>query len=141
MAGFGAMMVDFRGKLQEMPMGPMGDTSFLDNIPEHAIWYIVPGKTVEKNLRDSVEHPREGNHGMTYEDYRAEIDFELNSQGPAYCGETIEALAQKLNNEASQINAGTRTCRKSAPAGTGSFCAHWAYQRSSSQRNADCCFY
>jgi fumarate reductase flavoprotein subunit len=96
MAGFGAMMVDFRGKLQEMPMGPMGDTSFLDNIPEHAIWYIVPGKTVEKNLRDSVEHPREGNHGMTYEDYRAEIDFELRSKGPAYCGDTIEELAKKL---------------------------------------------
>jgi hypothetical protein len=105
MAGFGALMVDFRGKLQEMPMGPMGDTSFLDNIPEHAIWYIVPGKTVEKNLRDSVEHPREGNHGMTYEDYRAEIDFELRSKGPAYCGDTIEELAKKLNMDPKVLQA------------------------------------
>ena len=96
MAGFGAMMVDFRGNLLEMPMGPMGDTSFLDSLPEHAVWYIVPEKTVEKNLRDSVAHPREGNKGMTYEDYRAEIDFELRSQGPAYCGETLEELAEKL---------------------------------------------
>jgi fumarate reductase flavoprotein subunit len=96
MAGFGAAMVDFRGNLKEMPMGPMGDTSFLDAIPEHAIWYIVPGDVVEKNLRDSVEHPREGNHGMTYEDYRAEIDFELRSNGPAYCADTLEGLAEKL---------------------------------------------
>lgn len=77
-------------------MGPMGDTSFLDNIPEHAVWYIVPGDVVEKNLRDSVEHPREGNRGMTYEDYRAEIDFELRSRGPAYCADTLEGLAEKL---------------------------------------------
>ena len=84
MAGFGSMMVDFRGNLVEMPMGPMGDTSFLDNLPEHAVWYIVSEKTVEEKLRDSVAHPREGNKGMTYEDYRAEIDFELKSRGPAY---------------------------------------------------------
>ena len=96
MAGFGAAMVDFRGNLKEMPMGPMGDTSFLDSIPEHAIWYIVPGDVVEKNLRDSVERPREGNHGMTYEDYRAEIDFELRSKGPAYCADTLEGLAEQL---------------------------------------------
>lgn len=96
MAGFGAAMVDFRGNLKEMPMGPMGDTSFLDAIPEHAIWYIVPEDVVEKNLRDSVDRPREGNRGMTYEDYRAEIDFELRSKGPAYCADTLEGLAEKL---------------------------------------------
>ena len=28
---------------------------------------------VEEKLQDSVAHPREGNKGMTYEDYRAEI--------------------------------------------------------------------
>ena len=97
MAGFGAAMVDFRGNLQEMPMGPMGDTSFLDGIPEHAIWYIVPGDVVEQKLRDSVDHPREGNQGMTYEDYRAELDFELRSQGPAYCADTLEGLAEQLH--------------------------------------------
>ena len=103
MAGFGAAMVDFRGNLQEMPMGPMGDTSFLDNIPEHAIWYIVPGDVVEKNLRDSVEHPREGNRDMTYEDYRAEIDFELRSKGPAYCADTLEGLAEKLSMDSAVL--------------------------------------
>ena len=97
MAGFGAAMVDFRGNLQEMPIGPMGDTSFLDGIPEHAIWYIVPGDVVEQKLRDSVDHPREGNQGMTYEDYRAELDFELRSQGPAYCADTLEGLAEQLH--------------------------------------------
>lgn len=97
MAGFGSLMVDFRGNKLEMPMGPMGDTTLLDSLPEHAVWYIVSEETVEKNLRDSVEHPREGNHGMTYEDYRAEIDFELRSEGPAYCGNTLEELAEKLN--------------------------------------------
>lgn len=97
MAGFGAAMVDFRGQLREMPMGPMGDTSFLDSIPEHAIWYIVPGDVVEKNLRDAVDHPRDGNQGLTYETYRAEIDFELESDGPAYCADTLEGLAEKLH--------------------------------------------
>ena len=105
MAGFGAMMVDFRGEWKEMPMGPMGDTSFLDAIPEHAVWYILSEKTVEKNLRDSVERPREGNHGMTYEDYRAEIDFELNSNGPAYCGATVAELAEKLKMEPAVLQA------------------------------------
>ena len=97
MADFGAAMVDFRGNLQEMPMGPMGDTSFLDAIPDHAVWYIVPGDVVEQKLRDSVDHPREGNQGMTYEDYRAELDFELRSQGPAYCADTLEGLAEQLH--------------------------------------------
>ena len=96
MAGFGSMMVDFRGNLVEMPMGPMGDTAFLDNLPEHAVWYIVSEKTVDEKLRDSVAHPREGNKGMTYDDYRAEIDFELKSRGPAYCADTLEGLAEKL---------------------------------------------
>ncbi len=103
MAGFGAMMVDFRGDLKEMPMGPMGDTSFLDNIPEHAIWYIITESTVEKNLRSSVERPREGNKDMTYEDYRAEIDFELRGNGPAFCGNTLEELAEKLNMEPARL--------------------------------------
>lgn len=103
MAGFGALMVDFRGDRQEMPMGPMGDTSFMDSIPEHAVWYIVTEETVEKNLRDSVEHPREGNHGMTYEDYRAEIDFELRSEGPAYCADTLEGLAEKLHMDPARL--------------------------------------
>ena len=48
-------------------------------------------------LRDSVDHPREGNQGMTYEDYRAELDFELRSQGPAYCADTLEGLAEQLH--------------------------------------------
>lgn len=96
MAGFGALMVDFRGNKVQMPMGPMGDTTLLDSLPEHAVWYIVPEATVEKNLRDSVERPREGNKGMTYEDYRAEIDFELRSEGPAYCADTVTGLAEML---------------------------------------------
>ena len=97
MVGFGTMMVDFRGNLKEMPMGPMGDTSLLDSLPEHAVWYITTEETVERNLRSSVEHPREGNQNMTYEDYRAEIDFELRSEGPAYCADTLEGLAEKLH--------------------------------------------
>lgn len=78
-------------------MGPMGDTSLLDSLPEHAVWYITTEETVERNLRSSVEHPREGNQNMTYEDYRAEIDFELRSEGPAYCADTLEGLAEKLH--------------------------------------------
>ena len=96
MAGFSAAMVDFRGNLQEMPMGPMGDTSFLDNIPEHAIWYIVPGNVVEKNLRDLVDHPRDGNQGLNYEVYKEELEFELRSEGPAYRADTLEELAERL---------------------------------------------
>lgn len=105
MAGFGSLMVDFRGNKLEMPMGPMGDTTLLDSLPEHAVWYIVAEDTVEKNLRDSVEHPREGNNNMTYEDYRAEIDFELRSEGPAYCGETLEELAEKLGMDPAVLTA------------------------------------
>ena len=96
MAGFGTPMVDFRGNLLEAPMGPMGDTSLLDSLPEHAVWYIVDEKTVEKNLRSSVERPREGNRDMTYEDYRAEIEFELRSEGPAYRADTLAGLAEQL---------------------------------------------
>ena len=78
-------------------MGPMGDTSFLDNIPEHAIWYIVPGNVVEKNLRDLVDHPRDGNQGLNYEVYKEELEFELRSEGPAYRADTLEELAEKLH--------------------------------------------
>jgi hypothetical protein len=120
MAGFGSPMVDFRGNLVQMPMGPMGDTSLLDSLPEHAIWYLTDEKTVEKNLRSSVEHPREGNVGMTYEDYRAEIDFELKSEGPAYCADTWEGLAEKLHMDPAVLKASVaaynESCGKGGPA-------------------------
>ncbi len=104
-AGFGAPMVDFRGNLVQMPRGPMGDTSLLDSLPEHAVWYLADEKTVEQKLHDSAAHPREGNAGMTYEDYRAEIEFELRSNGPAYRADTWEALAEKLHMDPAVLTA------------------------------------
>ncbi len=59
----------------------------------------------DEKLRDSVAHPREGNKGMTYADYRAEIDFELKGHGPAYCADTLEGLAEKLGMEPSVLTA------------------------------------
>ena len=105
MVGFGTPMVDFRGNLLEAPMGPMGDTSLLDSLPEHAVWYIVDEATVEKNLRSSVERPREGNKNMTYQDYRAEIEFELRSEGPAYRADTLAGLAEKLGMDPAVLEA------------------------------------
>ena len=105
MVGFGTPMVDFRGNLLEAPMGPMGDTSLLDSLPEHAVWYIVDEATVEKNLRSSVERPREGNKNMTYQDYRAEIEFELRSEGPAYRADTLAGLAEKLSMDPAVLEA------------------------------------
>lgn len=95
-SGFDCAMVNFQGELKEMKMGPMGDTSFMDAIPEHAVWCITTEENVEKTLRRYVDSPRDGNQGLPYEAYRAEIEFELKGDGAAKRADTLEALAREI---------------------------------------------
>ncbi|NTV90431.1 MAG: FAD-binding protein, partial [Clostridiales bacterium] len=83
---------------RNVEMGPMkmGDSSFIDSIPEHAVWYVMDSKMIEDKAKQFAANPPDGNEGWIFETYMQDIETELNSDRAAKKGETLEELAANM---------------------------------------------
>lgn len=79
-------------KMDKSPM-KMGDTTFMDSISEHAIWYVLDNKQVEKKIANLIANPPDGNEQWIFETYMQDVEFELQCDRPAKRGFTLEELA------------------------------------------------
>lgn len=105
-SGCGMFLTDgrFSGRLNPTPMG---NSSFMDNVPDHAIWFIADSNQVEAVLEALLQNPGEGNEDLTTDYRRAEIEFELSScEGIAAKADTLEDLAERLGMSPENLKVG-----------------------------------
>lgn len=87
--------LDGQLKTDKGPM-KMDDTSFMDSIPEHAIWYVLDNSQVERKSARLIANPPDGNEQWIFETYMQDVEFELKCDRPAKRGSTLQELAENM---------------------------------------------
>jgi len=97
MIGFDCLCCTLDGRrIKEKPPMKMGDTSFMDSIKEHAIWFILDQERVEKKVAGLIDNPPDGNEEWIYKSYMEDIEQELQCDRPLKRADSFEALAVQM---------------------------------------------
>jgi fumarate reductase flavoprotein subunit len=97
LVGFDCLTCTLDGTLiKEKPPMKMGDTSFMDAIPEHAVWFLLDQEQVDRKIARLIENPPDGNEEWIFKSYMEDVEKELSCDRPLKRADTLGELAVQM---------------------------------------------